>query len=121
MYTDISQVNFLVVRSKAVELLGMPIGEGSERLVFRLGNHVVKIPTKESGISANECELYTQGPRLAVTSENHTLGEYLGVLVINMEYVTHTGFSEKSDWTWGIDCGQVGRNAKGRLVAYDFG
>jgi len=37
-----------------------------------------------------------------------------------MEHVEHVGWSDELDWTWSIDCGQVGRTKDGRLVAYDW-
>lgn len=102
------------------EKYGIPFAEGRHRIVFRDGNEVIKCPTKESGIAANDLEINTEGKYYAKTREDKELSALTGLPIVRMEWVEHTGWSEKADWTWRIDCGQVGRNANGDIVAYDW-
>lgn len=106
---------------KARERFGPELGQGNHRICFRLSPvEVIKIPLKESGFFANSLEANTCGGLFARCEFDDDIGKELGVPVLRMEYVEHVGWSKEPDWTWGIDCGQVGRTADGRLVAYDW-
>ena len=107
-------------RQLVEELYGPPIAVSRHRAVFRDGDEVIKVPTRESGVAACDCELVEQGEILARTRPDRGLSEKTGLPIVRMEYVEHVGWSEKPDWTWGIDGGQVGRTKDGRLVAYDW-
>jgi len=108
---------------RAEKLFGPKIGWGRHRTVFRDGAEVVKVPSRSSGCCANDEEARTwktpHEPR-AKCRFDPILSEKLGVPVLRMEYVEHVGWSERADWTWSVDCGQVGHTADGRLVAYDW-
>lgn len=104
----------------AEALYGTPIAESRHRVVFRDGDEVIKVPLCESGIMACHCELTEQGEFYAKTRPDQDLSEQTGLPIVRMEYVEHVGWSETPDWTWGVDCGQVGRTKDGRLVAYDW-
>lgn len=99
---------------------GQPVGCGRHRIVFRDGDTVVKFPTQESGAFANEHEANTNNELCAKAWIDEELTKEFGQPVLRMEYVTHVGWSKKPDWTWSVDCGQVGRTKDGRLVAYDW-
>lgn len=107
------------VLREAISLYGDPYAIGRHRTIFRDGDWVIKVPTLESGIRACLEELHTQGNGFAKTTQDE-LGKKAGIPVVRMEFVTHRGWSEKPDWTWSIDCGQVGYTKDGRLVAYDW-
>lgn len=115
--------SFAVCRQSAVQRWGQPIGEGSLRVVFRDGAHVLKIPRNERGVWANEFEASTcnspHAPKANCFLDEKLSAEF-GVSVLRMEFVIHRGASEKPDWTWSIDGGQVGFTAAGKLVAYDW-
>ena len=105
---------------KATSLYGEPIEVGRHRAIFRDGDWVIKVPTRDSGIHACEEELRTQGDCFAKTTREDLGEEFCGVTAVRMEFMTHRGWSEQPDWTWSIDCGQVGFTKDGRLVAYDW-
>lgn len=107
------------VLQEAISLYGDPCAISRHRTVFRDGDWVIKVPTRESGILACQEELRTQGDGFAKTTRDE-LGKEVGVPVVRMEFVTHRGWSKDPDWTWSIDCGQVGHTKDGRLVAYDW-
>jgi len=114
------QTVFDRARQLIEKLHGAPIAVSRHRAVFRDGDEVIKVPTRESGIHACYCELTQQGEILARTRADRDLSEETGLPIVRMEYVEHVGRSETPDWTWSIDCGQVGRTKDGRLVAYDW-
>lgn len=104
---------------------GDPIGQGRHRVVFRDGDHVLKVPYRASGIDANFYEGRTQSnnphePRASCSLDDQLAGQLKSPCVLRMEYVEHVGCSPRPDWTWSVDCGQVGRNKDGKVVAYDW-
>lgn len=99
------------------------VGFGRNRAVFRRGSYVVKVPVNDAGVADNQHEAYLfqrYGKTRGYVA--YARCRMAGVILV-MEYVEHVGWSpqNKPDWTWSVDCGQVGRNAKGELLAYDFG
>lgn len=110
---------FDAVLQEAILRYGEPLAEGRHRTIFRDGDWVIKVPTALSGIGACYEELSTQGECFAKTVRED-LGREFGIPVVRMEFVTHRGWSADPDWTWSIDCGQVGYTKDGRLVAYDW-
>lgn len=108
------------------------VHEGRTRNVFDMGKYVVKIPRNSDGIVDNDWEgSVSDGDdpnpndvQLARTR----LAYWKGIPVVFMEKVSYPSDDEIKqrlgflpDWTASVDCGQVGFNAKGRLVAYDYG
>lgn len=112
------------------------IWQGRNRTVFDKGRYVVKVPRNFNGIADNDWE--------GSVSNGETLGDpnhvqyartrmfyWHDIPVVLMEKVEHANQEQtkeylgtpkgKSDWTWSVDCGQVGFNRQGRLVAYDYG
>lgn len=99
------------------------LGEGRHRKVYYdpKRHEVIKFPKCCLGESDNQHENCLNGTIYAKSRLDKILTEKYGVYIIRMEYVEPTGSSDKPDWTWSIDCGQVGRTFNGRLVAYDYG
>ncbi len=106
------------------ERYGEPIGEGRHRIVFVDGDFVVKCPTKESGVSACDHELYgAHFPEMyAKVSLDPLSTEVSPINLVRMEHVDHVGWGGEDlpSWTNMIDCGQFGYTKDGRLVAYDW-
>lgn len=99
------------------------LGCGRNRMVFALKskNFVIKIPLNIAGNSDNFIEGKKQDFGYPVAkARSIILNDFCCVI---MEYVEHAcRFDhELPDWTGFVDCGQVGFNKKGELVAYDFG
>lgn len=108
-----------------IEKFGLPIGRGRNRVVFydEITDTVVKAPMRDAGCFGNEHEARTSSskyePRAAARLDERLSAEF-GRPILRMEYVKHTGWSKEPDWTWSVDCGQVGVTRDGRLVAYDW-
>lgn len=118
---SLTDVKYRNLCNELESVYGPPI-EGSHRTVFidKKNDEVIKVPSQNSGDFANQQELNTQGELYAKTKLDKELTERYGYVVIRMEYVEHSGYSKEPDWTWSIDCGQVGHTKDGRLVAYDW-
>lgn len=110
------------------------VHEGRNRRVYVMRNHVVKVPMNNDGVADNDwegsvsnCDQYPQSDyqvqyartRLIVVDD---------VPVVLMERVDDVTVAQIVDrlgrepqWVGCVDCGQVGFNRRGRLVAYDYG
>jgi len=114
---------FKAARMWAEETYGPPIGTGRLRAAFWDGDDVLKVPLDMVGVWGNYEEASTYKdpyePR-ARCEIDERLTALLGIPILRMEFVEHVGWSKVSDWTWGVDCGQVGLTKDGRLVAYDW-
>jgi hypothetical protein len=104
---------------------------GRNRGVFVMpGNYVVKIPKNGDGCTDNDWEgsisngedsseedVQYARTRLFYYKEDNNL-----IPIVFMEYVEyHCDYKNQPDWVASVDCGQVGYNKKGRLVAFDYG
>lgn len=112
---------------------------GRHRTVFVFNKYVVKVPRCADGFDDNETEGYVENdcrvsdPESNVQYARTRIAVFKGVPVIFMERVAHAStarinayFGRPADsndynWTFCVDCGQVGFNRAGRLVAYDYG
>jgi len=105
------------------------LGTGRNRSVYDMGNGwVVKVPINAFGLEDNlaESKIYTDtkedpdGYLVKYAECSHF--NYKDLPIVRMEKVKpvicKTGLPE---WTDYVDCGQVGYNKKGELVAYDYG
>lgn len=108
---------------------------GRNRITFVMGKYVVKLPWSIGGFGDNDWEgsvdtdpAYYNDPwtiQYARTRLTYTNG----VPIVFMEYVPHLSYTavremhngKEPDWVASVDCGQVGLNRNGRLVAYDYG
>lgn len=114
---------------------GDPIGEGWSRIVFDRGDGwVVKFPkhTRGKDINRYEAHLYERFKDEGTHAKCY-LEEVGAVPVIHMEAVQRLDFREMSanekydwlaknaPWAYYLDSAQIGYNAEGTLVAYDYG
>lgn len=101
------------------------LGEGRHRRGYltKSGRYVLKVPIHPLGELANRLEADDY------KNDNFLGKEYLArckiVIIDNiecllMDRVTSAGEEELPDWTGFVDCGQVGYNCHGKLVAYDW-
>lgn len=99
---------------------GDPIGEGRNRITFRMGMYVLKVPLNGFGLLDNEFEASHPSDIHARCS----LFFCYDLPIVKMEYVRPVTGEESldlPDWTEYVDCFQVGYTYDGRLVAYDYG
>lgn len=106
--------------------------EGRNRLVFFSKFVVIKIPLNEDGITDNEYESSVMGGKAFTkiwvkpeynTYPNTKFLELDGLWCVMMKKVkpTYESYDELPNWVGFIDCGQVGYDRSGKLVAYDYG
>lgn len=98
------------------------IGAGRNRIVFKSksGKYVIKVPRNIQGSCDNFFETRKTDFGFPVPkSRRIILDDFCCVI---MEYVEHVSFKDTKapSWVSWIDCGQVGHNRKGELVAYDY-
>ena len=109
---------------------------GRNRNVFRMpGGYVVKIPTCMDGIADNDWEGSLSNSEEGtgfdigyIQYARTRMGYYKDIPIVFMEYVEFLPsskikerYGKQPDWCWSVDCGQVGSNKYGRLVAFDYG
>jgi len=115
-----------VAFQKLKELYGEPIGEGRNRVAFRLNDDfVIKLPKGSDGFEANYYESSTwktQKHWLARCGYNDEISKSLGIPVLIMEYISpYEGeWANLPDWAFSVDCCQVGYSKDGSLKAYDW-
>ena len=104
------------------------IGWGRHRAVFRRGNIVVKVPLSEYGVADNEREaryyrMEQEYYNIKYCKENHLARCFMfNQICLVMEYVKPAPeLWGIESWTSAVDCGQIGHNKIGKLVAYDYG
>lgn len=115
------------------------VGEGRHRIAFLspTGLNVIKVPLNQEGLNDNEREsrywkkyvksarvrLKARDGKLDVNDENKIClarCRIMGIFLV-MEFVDNNVPAQKHpEWSKYIDCGQVGVNRKGDVVAYDY-
>ena len=98
------------------------IGTGRNRIVYRRGNVVIKYPIKPEGEYDNrhEANMFRQYGKSGFIPYARCR-MFKGYILV-MEYVEHIGWQKNQPrWCDFVDCGQIGKDAKGQLVAYDYG
>lgn len=136
-----------MIRHQGVQLFGEGYGllfdryhkrckgfeSGRTRCTFMFGRYVVKLPITHAGVGDNDWEgSVSNGPDQ--NEEEHvqyarTRMHYEdSIPVLFMEYVEWARTAEivarlghEPDWVGCVDCGQVGFNRAGKLVAFDYG
>lgn len=104
---------------------GEPIGSGLSRIVFDTGKYVIKVPRDESCFNANYNEEFRG--RRKLKNEIYTVCRIWHIDKVPILWMEKVEILEKidydnlPDWIAFIDCGQVGYNKYGELVAYDYG
>ena len=111
----------------------LQVFEGRNRRVYHLGKYVVKIPRHECGIADNEWEGSVRTSKKPnewnlIYPPHKRLVWLDNIPVLFMQYVEHANYSQIRErlgrvppWVDRVDCGQVGFNKNGLLVAYDYG
>jgi hypothetical protein len=105
--------------------------EGRTRTVYLLDdNRVAKVPTDEDGLNANYREaLWSEKfgktgevpiADAAIETWTSADGTELDVLVMERVEETAVVYKDMPEWVGWVDCGQVGYDREGRLVAYDL-
>jgi hypothetical protein len=107
---------------------------GRNRITFEFPSFVVKLPITLNGITDNDWEgSISNNPNAEPCDWQvqyaRTRLYYKGdIPIILMEKVKHATraalikrFGKEPKWVACVDCGQVGFNKQGRLVAYDYG
>jgi hypothetical protein len=97
---------------------------GRTRAVFaRNEGWVVKVPLDDEGLAGNGHEANWSAHDLIPLAECHLVEDSTGgIQVLHMRRVEpeHISYADGPDWLGLVDCGQVGRDRDGRLVAYDL-
>lgn len=104
------------------------IEAGRNRLTFIFKNHVIKVPLNNSGISDNDWEgsISSSNDPDDIQFARTRLIYHKGIPIIFMERVRmirnlQSFYEVLPYWVGFVDCGQVGFNKVGRLVAFDYG
>ncbi len=105
---------------------GLPWRTGTRRIVFRLPRCVIKLPLCMDGVNDNARERQAYRDRLhggtgfsMATCRISTTASGIPRLLMRLVDPV-TSLDGLPDWTLFVDCGQVGLDARGRLVAYDL-
>ena len=106
---------------------GPPIGEGRNRIVWKLtGNFVIKVPKNTDGECDNFNEYHVRNHAEHATTKLYSIddttiaiSEYLEPL----DYDEALSLSNNNEYQWfkSIDGMQVGRSKNGDIKAYDYG
>lgn len=102
------------------------LGEGRHRAAFLTpsGNFVIKVPIDEMGFVDNfrEYRMWRQIDKWMPKEHlaRCKLHQSSGILVMEAVDLAYEYPVDGTDWIGFIDCGQVGYNRRGRLVAYDY-
>lgn len=102
------------------------VGEGRNRSAFLSpsGKNVVKVPLSTEGFEDNEREARywkKQDAQFETTDKIELARCRLFGVFLVMEFVDdNVTIDEKPGWANYIDCEQIGKNRKGRIVAYDY-
>lgn len=104
---------------------------GRNRVTFMFRTYVVKLPITCAGIGDNDWEGSVsnipgeQGYVQYARTRLHYKGDMPILFMERVEPVSGKQIVERMgfepDWVYSVDCGQVGFNRAGRLVAYDYG
>lgn len=105
---------------------------GRHRNVFIFKNYVIKIPRNINGLADNDWEgsisNAEDGDPEDVQFARTRMVYYKGIPIVFMERADWATRDEiaarlgyEPDWTGSVDCGQVGFNKQGKLVAFDYG
>lgn len=106
------------------------LGYGRTRICFASGkNRVVKIPFTREGYQASSREVSTyenfqkepEKDWIPTAECKFFKFDFANIWLLSMERVIRPIFGEAlPDWVDSVDCGQVGYNSDGKLVAFDL-
>lgn len=125
------QYNKLLALHKRFKKRAFDILSGRNRNVFIMNGYVIKLPRNIYGAIDNEwegCISNANDDPEEIRYARTRLAYFNGVPIIFMEYVEYasnekmkTVLGKVPSWTLSVDCGQVGFNKKGKLLAFDYG
>ncbi len=110
-----------LLRKKFQEKYGNPIGVGRQRETFRYKSWVFKVPINRMGMDSNIKEHKYKEKNNVHEFPITKLFFLKDIPILKMEYVEYLDSKDKPDWSGCIDCGQVGKTKKGKIVPYDYG
>ena len=100
------------------------IGEGHNRIVFlKDDDTVIKCPLNEDGLNDNisESRRYRQFGDADVVKYAQCKMFFLNdINCLEMERVYPITNEETPEWADFVDCGQIGKNKDGKILAYDY-
>jgi hypothetical protein len=124
MYENTLSVRISMLKTYLKHKYGESIGEGRHRIAFAGKHCIIKMPVHFSTIRANHSEYNRfKNPR---SDENGRLARcrlvnLFDIPVIVMEKVEPVrNCLEMPEWAWQFDCGQVGKDSRGNIKAYDY-
>ena len=126
-YRTWNQSSMEQVRDNLTTLSFELVGSGRHRETWRRGNCVIKIPLCNYGVEDNwqERKLWLKYRTTDKDDVQYARCRLIANWLLMMEYVEpyHRTkcFQDLPKWTHYIDCGQVGFNRRGKLLAYDYG
>ena len=97
---------------------------GRNRTVFIFKKYVIKLPRNLDGLIDNDWEgsaendIYARA-KLVIWKDIPIVLMEKAPFANKKEIINKLGYYP--DWVMSIDCGQVGFNSKGKLVAFDYG
>lgn len=97
------------------------LGVGRNRIAFRRGDVVVKVPSNSAGHMDNYLEAARWRPWSAMGEAQYARCRLLRNGWLVMVYAEPMQIADMPDWADFVDCRQVGRTRQGKVVAYDFG
>lgn len=97
---------------------------GRTRAVFDMGNgYMMKVPFNDEGEYANGNEVRASAaddPAIPIAECFYNkVGDVDVIMMEKVDRIT-VDYSRMPDWVGYVDCGQVGLNRQGKLVAYDL-
>ena len=97
------------------------IASGRNRAVFRISDrNVIKIPINDYGIADNIYEASGLKTMSGIKTAKCRLYKNFCLIMEYVEQATEN-WDDLPEWTFLVDCKQVGYNRNKKLVAYDFG
>jgi hypothetical protein len=104
----------------------LPWSHGRHRIAFRRGLTVAKIPLSLDGVHANAMERAgfrktLAGQAYCPVAACRMWLDHDGIPILLMRTVVPVSAASRPEaWVLSVDCGQVGHDPRGRLVAYDL-
>lgn len=113
-----------VLMTRLREKYGEPIGEGRHRITFESERVVIKMPKNIGACWASQTE-YNRYKRKDPSESSYLahcrlLWMYGVPVIIMVKLDTKLDYRTKPQWSWEYDAGQIGRDRKGNLKAYDY-
>ena len=111
LFTELKALGFKVV------------GQGRHRrgMLFPSGKYILKVPINTEGQQANEEEAERYQTDYSEKGARCRMIDYKGFPCLVMEAVKPNLYSSSDcPFLHEVDCGQVGMNRKGKIVAYDY-